>query len=73
MYNIDYLPQIEEFHRYLWGAGCVDPIAAAEEASRKAYFPPKDLEVVPCVKAPNGEWIPVTYKVIDDVLSETPK
>ncbi|MBU0929585.1 MAG: hypothetical protein KJ623_00765 [Nanoarchaeota archaeon] len=69
MYNTTYYPQIKKFKEYFWGAGCVDTKVAAEEASKKPYFPPKDLEIVPCKENANGEWVP--YKVIDDVLSET--
>ncbi len=60
MYNTDFLPQIEEFQRYLFGSGCVDVRAAVEEASKKPYFPPKDLEIVRCHEDTNGEFVPDT-------------
>lgn len=73
MYNIDFLDQIEELNRYLYGAGCVDTRKAAEEASKNAWLPIKSLEIISCVQAPNGEWVPITYKIIDDIVSENPK
>ncbi len=58
MYNTDFLPQLEKFKRHLWGAGCVDTRAAAEEASRRGYVPPADVKIVPCYEDINGEWVP---------------
>ncbi len=63
MYNTDFLPQMEEFRKYLWGAGRVDTRAAAEEGARMSYLPPKDVEIIPCRQAPSGELVPVTYEL----------
>ena|GEM_PF-2956521 len=58
MYNIDFSEQLEQSRRRLWGAGCVDTQAAAEEASRRAYFPPENVKVLECYEDINGEWVP---------------
>jgi len=62
MYNIDFLPQLEEFRKHLWGAGCVDVQVAAEKASRRGYVPPADVEILPCYEDTNGEWVPYPVK-----------
>lgn len=59
MYNIVFLPQLERFKEDLFGAGCVDVRASAEEASRR-YVLPDHIKTIPCVEDTNGEWVPVT-------------
>jgi len=58
MYSMDFFEQLDQVGRRLWGAGCVDTQAAAEEASRRAYFPPENIKVLECYKDSNGEWVP---------------
>jgi len=70
MHNTYFLSQLEEFRRYLWGAGCVDTRAAAEEASRSGYVPPADVEILPCHEDPNGEWVPNLVEPASEELEE---
>ena len=74
MYNIDFLPQMEKFRKYVFGAGCVDTRAAAEEAFRNSWVPHKDSEIVPCIQAESGEYVPEAYvleKSLEELASET--
>ena len=58
IYNyVDFGEQLEKFERDLFGVGCVDTRAAAEEASRR-YYPPKGMKILKCKEDINGEWVP---------------
>ncbi len=66
MYDIDFLPQIEEFGTYLFGS--LDPRNLPAHFIF-GYIPSKDLEILECVEAPNGEWVPKTYKLEELILN----
>lgn len=72
MYNTDFLEQIEEFQRYLGYLGCVDFRDTIEKGTKMAYIPPKNIEILPCHKAPNGEWVPDLVEGLEkEISSET--
>jgi hypothetical protein len=55
MYNIDFLPQLEESRRRLFGS--LEPGEAVEKISN--YSPPVGAKVIKCVEDVNGEFVPV--------------
>ena len=57
MYNVNFLPQIEEFRANLFGTA-FDLRQASDEAHSR-YSLPKDVKVLECHKDTNGEWVPV--------------
>ncbi|MBS3075590.1 hypothetical protein J4429_03970 [Candidatus Pacearchaeota archaeon] len=54
MYNIDFLPQLEESRRHLFGNS--DP---HNPLSSALYHPPLTLKIIKCGEDINGEWVPV--------------
>ncbi len=50
MYNIDFLKQIEESRRYIFGN--------RGPSESPPYFPSKDIEIIQCKEDTNGEWVP---------------
>ncbi len=71
MYNTDFLPQLEEFRRRLFGSVPSSPTLPYEDINSLAHFrprghgsddacrymPPPEMIVVPCHEDTNGEWI----------------
>lgn len=54
MYNTDFLPQLEESRRHLFGnTGC-----PPDEATRARYMPPRSIKTIPCHEDSNSEWVP---------------
>jgi len=62
MYNIDFLPQLEESRRHFFGS--LEPREAVQRIS--PYFPPVGLRVVECVEDTNGEFVPI--RTLDEVV-----
>jgi len=58
MYNIDFLPQLEKFRRYMSKSGITDSGREASEEASRRYFPYSGLESVECYEDINGEWVP---------------
>lgn len=72
MYNIDFLPQMDEFRCKLFGSmpACpaipyedIRPFATVrlrgrgpDDATR--YVPHSSIVMLPCIKDTNGEWVP---------------
>jgi len=59
MYNTDFLPQLEEFERSLFGPGCMDTRASSDKA-HAMYTLPKNIQLIPCKPNENGEYVPIT-------------
>lgn len=58
MYNDNkFGSQLRKFREDLFGPGCFDVRDVAEKASRD-YRLPNDIELIPCVKNSEGEWVP---------------
>ena len=60
--DIDFLPQLEESRRRLFGS--LEPREAVQRIS--PYSPPVELRAVECVEDINGEWVPV--KDLDGIV-----
>ncbi|MFA5176096.1 MAG: hypothetical protein WC413_02455 [Candidatus Nanoarchaeia archaeon] len=58
MYNTNFSKQIEEFERYLCGHAVIDRAEEEKRAKYASFVPLKSLEILECVEAPNGEWVP---------------
>ena len=62
MYNVAFLPQLEEFRRNLFGLGVVSGEVTPRESSDESherYSVPEHIETVPCHEDTNGEWVPI--------------
>ena len=72
MYNTDYLEQIEESRRSIFGLG--GPNKGAAEAAQRARYSPPPGQTVPCYEDVNGEYVPHTRQTIKvqlrDVLAK---
>jgi hypothetical protein len=66
MYNIDFLSQLEEYRRRLFGS--LEPREVVKAISH--YSPPVGVRVLECVEDRNGEFVPV--KALDGIV-ESPQ
>ncbi|MBD3361925.1 hypothetical protein GF358_03995 [Candidatus Woesearchaeota archaeon] len=66
MYNIDFRDKIEKSRRHIFGAGCIDPRAASQEAYQ-AYSHPENAKILECHEDVNGEWVPVPSKLEKEI------
>ncbi len=57
MYNIDYLPQLEDFHRNFFGRSEV-PAREISDEVHIMYSTPERIEILACEEDINGEWVP---------------
>ena len=64
MYDTKFLPQLEEFRRYLFGHGVGDTREASDEAHRR-YVPPPGMRFLKCHEDVNGEWVPSLEEVVE--------
>jgi hypothetical protein len=72
MYNTDFLAQMDEFRRYLFGNVPTSPVLPFEDVHPLAqvrlrghgqddmcrYMPPREIKMLPCHEDANGEWVP---------------
>jgi hypothetical protein len=58
MWNIDFASQLEKSREHLFGFGCICPREVSDQAFRESYVPHSNIEVVPCFKDMNGEYVP---------------
>ncbi len=72
MYNIDFLPQLEEARKHLWGPlydlASVDSQAAADVASRMPLNL-NGVKFVSCHEDTNGEWV-LDNDSLEEAVSE---
>jgi len=55
MYNIDFLFQLENSRRHIFGN--LDP---RDLPLSVGYYPPPGTRIIECIEAPNGEYVPTT-------------
>ena len=57
MFNVDYLRQIENSRRKLFGSDITNIHGVSDEISRR-YVPPPTMERIECHEDINREWVP---------------